>query len=109
MSSHRGQAGGGHPPVPLEWHVVLNFLIRVLAVTFVFTWVYNRINGSLLISVLFHAALNALPGYLTLIFLGQPTMADTHWLMWLSAGLNWLLVALLLYTERSFNTSEQED
>ena len=47
------------PPVPLGWEVVLNYLLRVAAVSVLFAWVYNGTGGSLLVTVLFHASLNS--------------------------------------------------
>jgi uncharacterized protein len=44
------------------------YTVSVLAMTFVFTWVFNRTRGSLLIAVLLHTAINTFSVYLAAMF-----------------------------------------
>ena len=38
------------------------FVIQVICLTIVFTWVYNRTHGSLLMAILLHGVVNVIPG-----------------------------------------------
>lgn len=49
-------------PLPLANY--LPFMITAALATFIYTWVYNRTGGSLLIAMLLHAASNAASGWL---------------------------------------------
>lgn len=53
--------GAWHLPVLMTRDAVsiVAFLLSVLAMAYIFTWVYNRVGGSLLIVVLLHATINA--------------------------------------------------
>jgi len=93
------------PPVPLGWEVVLNYLLRVAAVSVLFAWVYNGTGGSLLATVLFHASLNSVPAVLTRVFLGDPGAGAVMWVNWLTAGLDWVLVAALVAIHGAGNLS----
>jgi uncharacterized protein len=44
------------------------YTVSVLAMTFVFTWVFNRTRGSLFIAVLLHTAINTFSVYLAAMF-----------------------------------------
>jgi hypothetical protein len=67
------------------------FVIQVIAVAVIYTWLYNGTKGSLLLAVLFHTALNA---PLTLILL--PVGADAVVLpFWLLSGL-WVVAAIIV-------------
>ncbi len=60
-------AGGatGDPGL-IAWYV-----LDTVAVTIFFTWVYNNTRGSLLVDVLFHAAINTMPAFLlSMVYLG---------------------------------------
>jgi hypothetical protein len=67
------------------------FVIQVIAVAVIYTWLYNGTKGSLLLAVLFHTALNA---PLTLILLpeGPDTVALPFWLL---SGL-WVVAAVIV-------------
>lgn len=84
------------PPVPPEWSVIVNYTLRVVAVSVLFTWVYNNTGGSLLVSVLFHAAVNAMPAAITPMFFGEISVETIHWLNWLTAGFEWAFVAVVV-------------
>lgn len=59
---------------------ILQYVVNVVGVTLVFTWLYNSTRGSLLIDFLFHAAYNALP---TLLFVTTSiTPSAFTWVIW---------------------------
>jgi uncharacterized protein len=56
------------------------FLIQVLALAVIYTWLYNSTKGSLLLAILFHTATNA-PITLVLVPLGIENWLLPFWLM----------------------------
>jgi membrane protease YdiL (CAAX protease family) len=68
----------GEPDHPLSLYPA--FVIQFIAMAVIFTWLYNNTRGSLLLAVLFHAALNA-PLTLVLLPLGIANWALPFWLM----------------------------
>ncbi|HEY8599061.1 MAG TPA: CPBP family intramembrane glutamic endopeptidase, partial [Thermomicrobiales bacterium] len=65
------------------------FVLDVVAVTIVMTWVYNHTRGSVLLAALFHAAFNAGGAYFN-------TLTSDARLFWLTVGVAWVAVAALL-------------
>lgn len=84
------------PRVPLDWMVILNFLLRVVSVAILFTWLYNNAKGSILVAFLFHAALNSVPQTLLRIFFETVNANIIFWVNWFTVGLQWTLVAVLI-------------
>jgi membrane protease YdiL (CAAX protease family) len=75
---------GQRPPLP--------FLVWILAQAVILTWIYNASSGSVLIAILFHAAVNVSGRLLLEPFVGQDGFVAVWWLM--AAG--YVLVALVL-------------
>ena len=84
------------PAVPLDLMVVLNYLLRVVSISILLTWLYNNTHESILIAFLFHAAANSVPQTLFRIFFGTVNVETILWVNWFTVGLQWLLVALLI-------------
>lgn len=85
-------ASNSHQELPLSW-----FLLQVLGSTFLYTWMYNRTRGSLLIMLLFHTASSAAMGLLPILPLDS---GGSRCLLWLVVALLWFLVGLTLWFER---------
>jgi uncharacterized protein len=87
---------------PLPFADLLPFILSNLFATVLYTWVYNRTGGSILIAMLMHAASNASSGWLTTL-LQETRLAppESGWLGYIAAH-QWLnviafgLAALLL-------------
>jgi len=47
---------------PFGWYVV-----HVIAVAVIFTWLFNRTRGSVFLAMLLHAGLNAAPGWIPVL------------------------------------------
>jgi membrane protease YdiL (CAAX protease family) len=85
------------PAVPLDWLVILNFLLRVMSLSVLFTWFFNNTKESLFIAFLLHAAVNSVPQTLFKIFgIGTSDTNVIFWVSWFTVGLQWLLVATLI-------------
>jgi len=84
------------PPVPLDWVVVLNYALRVVSISVLFVWVYNNTKGSLLVSTLFHAALNSMPTAVNRVFFAQQSVDLINWMSWLAVGFNWMTVVIII-------------
>ena len=87
---------GWHAPLYLSASRVANnpplvFAVGVLAMAVVYTWVYNRTGGSLLIAILLHAAGNSAPAAVRDLV---PDMGAGEFFTLLIAG--YVVVALLL-------------
>jgi uncharacterized protein len=67
------------------------FVIQVIAVAVIYTWLYNGTEGSLLLAVFFHTALNA-PLTLILLPLGPENVTLPFWLL---SGL-WVVAAIIV-------------
>jgi hypothetical protein len=67
------------------------FVIQVIAVAVIYTWLYNGTKGSLLLAGLFHAALNV-PLTLVLLPLGHENVTLPFWLL---SGL-WVVAAIIV-------------
>ena len=87
------------------------FFLTALAMTFIYTWIYNNTQGSILIAALVHAAINATSTTLTTVI---PTSAslpgwlqsfvDNGWLNALTLGLVALLLVVLTRGTLSYPT-----
>jgi membrane protease YdiL (CAAX protease family) len=77
---------------PLPFADLLPFILTAALATFLYTWVYNRARGSILIAMLMHAASNAASGWLTTL-LEETHLAppESGWLGYLVAH-QWLNV-----------------
>jgi uncharacterized protein len=92
-------------PLPLANYVP--FMLTAALATIIYTWVYNRTGGSILLAILLHAASNATAGWLTTLFaeagLQLPTvglagfLASTSWINTIAYG---LVVLLLIVATR---------
>ena len=86
-------AGDFHQQLPISW-----FLLQVLGSTFLYTWMYNRTNGSLLIALLFHTSSNAAVGLLPVLPLDNGGSLRP---LWLTVSLLYLAVGLVFWFTRS--------
>jgi uncharacterized protein len=87
---------------PLPLANIVPFMLTAAFATFMYTWVYNRTGGSIMLAILLHAASNAASGWLGTLFkearLAEPKLglggflASTGWINVIAYG----LVALLL-------------
>jgi len=85
------------PAVPFDWLVVLNYLLRVMSLSVLFTWLFNNTRRSIFVAFLFHTAVNSVPQTLFRIFSFGTISADViFWVTWFTVGLQWLLVAFLI-------------
>jgi membrane protease YdiL (CAAX protease family) len=84
--------GDFHQQLPVSW-----FLLQVLGSTFLYTWMYNRTKGSLLIVLLFHTSSNAAVGLLPILPLDNGGSLRP---LWMVVGLLWLLIGLLLWIKQ---------
>lgn len=90
-------------PLVALWHlplVAVGMLAPVaipitFAITFVYTWLFNRTGGSALLTVVFHVAQGTF-SYAVLGFAG----ADAARMDWLTGGLWWVLAVVLLVADR---------
>jgi membrane protease YdiL (CAAX protease family) len=76
------------------WPIVPPFILSVFGGTCVLTWVFNRAKGSVLLTMLFHAALNTVgAGLIFPLFTGEALFV-LWWiysLVWVCAGVGLLL------------------
>ena len=85
--------GDFHQQLPISW-----FLLQVLGSTFLYTWMYNRTNGSLLIALLFHTSSNAAVGLLPVLPLDNGGSLRP---LWLTVSLLYLAVGLVFWFTRN--------
>jgi len=71
---------------------LLWFTINGIALAFLFTWVYNHTGGSILMAILFHAAINFTPALIPTI----PALGAAERIYYLQVGFNWFVVLLIL-------------
>ncbi|TFG26401.1 CPBP family intramembrane metalloprotease, partial [Candidatus Thorarchaeota archaeon] len=85
------------PAIPLDWLVVLNYVLRVMALSVLFTWIFNNSQGSLFITFLFHTSLNSIMPILMQMFIySSPDISRTICFTWLSAGFQWIIVIIIV-------------
>ena len=85
--------GNFHRQLSVSW-----FLLQVLGSTFLYTWMFNRTNGSLLIALLFHTSSNAAVGLLPVLPLDNSGSLRP---LWLTVSLLCLVVGLVFWFTRS--------
>ena len=71
--------------MPFVWYVLL-----IVAWSVLMTWVYNNTRGSVLLAILFHAAINTTMGSL-----GLAQASEGNQLLGLNVALTWLVVAVV--------------
>ena len=74
------------------------YVLQLTALSVVFAWVYVRTNGSLLLTMLLHAAINNTKDIVSSIVPGatDPFALSTSLVGWLTVGLLWISAAYLL-------------
>jgi uncharacterized protein len=85
-------AGDFHQQLPVGW-----FLLQVAGSTFLYTWMFNRTGGSLMIALLFHTSSNASVGLLPVLPLDNGGSSRP---LWLVVVLLWAVVGLVLWADR---------
>ncbi len=92
------------PGVLLDWQVLLNYALWIIGLSFLFTLVYNRTDGSVLIAILLHASVISAAAVINPLFWGQAAVAQIVGVNWVLVGALWLTilgVAILpQYSER---------
>jgi membrane protease YdiL (CAAX protease family) len=87
------------------------FVLFAIAGSILFTWVYNSTNGSVLLTILFHASINAIQGA---FFFSMFSGADLTSLWWLLAVVYWaaaivvVVVAGPAHLSRKHRKQEEE-
>jgi len=81
---------------------IILFLLNLLGISIVYTWIYNKTHGSTLLTILFHAVGN-ITG--TLIAALVITAGDPRVYVF-GTGLNWLLAIILLLRNPDLSRSE---
>jgi len=76
------------PIMPVELPMMPIYLLKVMAISILFTWVYNRTGGSMLFPVLYHAAYD-----MTLSGFKIPAILP---LLLIYVALNWILVGIII-------------
>jgi membrane protease YdiL (CAAX protease family) len=72
----------------------VEFVIMVMAMAYVFTWVFNNTCGSLLLAILLHASINTASIMLPYLFRSLPQTGSL--LFGLSQSLVWVVLAVLI-------------
>jgi membrane protease YdiL (CAAX protease family) len=67
---------------------ILVLFLRLPATSLLFTWLYQRTQGSLLLAVIFHAALN--------LFTAPPTAGSTPVVAWIAVAVQWAAALALV-------------
>ena len=76
--------------------VIPAFIISVFAATFILTWIYNNTRGSVLLPMLFHAAVNTIgAGYIFLLFSGADVIK-----FWYVYSTLWAVTAAIPFAMR---------
>ena len=86
---------GGNTILTNPWAVV-PYVLGTMSKSIIFTWAYNNTRGSLLLDVLFHAAINTTANVLMPIFYPNITMAEVAILSTIELSLTWLLAIFLV-------------
>ena len=69
------------------------FFIDLLALSILYTWLFNNIQGSILLAILFHAAGNTTSNILPIL---PPAAADLR-VYYINVGIHWALALVLLF------------
>jgi membrane protease YdiL (CAAX protease family) len=78
----------------IPWPIVAPFVVSVFGATCMLTWVFNRSDGSVLLSILLHATVNTVGAGLIFPLFSGVTLITLWWIyacVWLLAGLGLLL------------------
>ncbi len=99
-AQHGGPAAGLRPyyaNLPI-------FLVMVMAITFIFTWVFNHTRGSLFMAILLHASINTLSVAVPLF--PVPLVTDSEITMVIGWGALALLIVLLTRGRLGYQANE---
>lgn len=96
------------PAIPLNWLLILNFLLRVMSLSVLFTWLFNNTKGSLFIAFLFHAAVNSSATTLFKIFNFGEVADSIMGVLWFNTALQWLVVAIIAAVYGSSHLSRKQ-
>jgi len=78
----------------------LGFLVSTIAISIIFTWLYNKSNGSLLIAGIFHAATDVAIAYFGV-------MSSSSLLFWIFIVVQWIVVFIIILKEGAVNLSRK--
>ena len=85
--------------VPLHW-----FFINLLALSIIYTWIFNNTNGSLLLVLLFHAAGNVTSNLLPIL---PPATTDLR-IYYFTIAINCVIAIIILFlTNGNFQSRKQ--
>jgi membrane protease YdiL (CAAX protease family) len=87
-------SGDFHQQLPFSW-----FLLQIFGSTFIYTWLFNRTNGSLMVALVFHTSSNAAVGLLPILPADNGGSLQP---LWLVVALLWVLVGIIIWFERLF-------
>ncbi len=92
------------PNVLLDWQVLLNYALWIVGLSFLFTMVYNRTDGSVLIAILLHTSVSSAAAVINPLFWGKASVAQIVGINWVLVGILWLVIlgvaVLPQYSER---------
>lgn len=84
--------GDFHQQLPLSW-----FILQVLGITFIFTWLYNHTSGNIFVSLIFHTSTNFSISLLPIMPLDNyGSLAP----LWIAIILLWVFVVIIILFDR---------
>ena len=96
------------PAIPLSWLLILNFLLRVMSLSVLFTWLFNNTKGSLFVAFLLHAAVNSSATTLFKIFNFREVADSIMGVLWFNTALQWIVVGVIVAVYGSSHLSRNE-